>query len=99
MANRFPLAERLRADRPGVDNQPPPLQDINYYLTDIALQEAVLMPRLYRDAPINSIWEGSGNIQCLDVLRVIQKSPESLSCLLIPAGIDCDAIIARAFAV
>ncbi|HTD28757.1 MAG TPA: isovaleryl-CoA dehydrogenase [Xanthomonadaceae bacterium] len=33
------------------------------------------MPRLYRQAPLNSIWEGSGNIQCLDVLRALQKEP------------------------
>lgn len=33
-------------------------------------------PRLYREAPINAIWEGSGNVQCLDVLRAMQKSPE-----------------------
>jgi len=32
-------------------------------------------PRLYREAPINAIWEGSGNVQCLDVLRVVQKTP------------------------
>ena len=31
------------------------------------------MPRLYREAPVNAIWEGSGNVQCLDVLRAIQK--------------------------
>lgn len=37
------------------------------------------MPRLYREAPVNAIWEGSGNIQCLDVLRVLQKSPEVLT--------------------
>lgn len=42
------------------------------------VMETTLMPRLYRDAPINSIWEGSGNIQCLDVLRVLQKMPQSL---------------------
>jgi putative acyl-CoA dehydrogenase len=36
------------------------------------------MPRLYREAPLNSIWEGSGNINALDVLRVIEKYPESL---------------------
>lgn len=36
------------------------------------------MPRLYREAPLNSIWEGSGNVQCLDVLRGMVKSPESL---------------------
>ncbi|MFT3805301.1 isovaleryl-CoA dehydrogenase [Arenimonas sp.] len=34
------------------------------------------LPRLYRQAPLNSIWEGSGNIQCLDVLRVLQREPE-----------------------
>ena len=35
------------------------------------------MPRLYRQAPLNSIWEGSGNIQCLDVLRALNKEPET----------------------
>jgi len=33
------------------------------------------MPRLLRQAPLNSIWEGSGNIQCLDVLRALQREP------------------------
>jgi putative acyl-CoA dehydrogenase len=33
------------------------------------------LPRLYREMPVNSIWEGSGNIMCLDVLRVIAKQP------------------------
>ena len=36
------------------------------------------MPRLYRESPLNSIWEGSGNVQCLDVLRGMAKSPASL---------------------
>jgi len=36
------------------------------------------MPRLYREAPINAIWEGSGNVQCLDVLRAILRAPQSL---------------------
>jgi putative acyl-CoA dehydrogenase len=40
------------------------------------------MPRLYREAPINAIWEGSGNIQCLDVFRAIQKQPESLEAFM-----------------
>ncbi|HEQ3269611.1 TPA: isovaleryl-CoA dehydrogenase [Salmonella enterica subsp. enterica serovar Derby] len=31
------------------------------------------LPRLYREMPVNSIWEGSGNIMCLDVLRVLTK--------------------------
>ena len=36
------------------------------------------MPRLYREAPLNSIWEGSGNVIALDVLRAIAKEPEAL---------------------
>jgi putative acyl-CoA dehydrogenase len=36
------------------------------------------MPRLYREAPLNSIWEGSGNVQCLDVLRGMARSPQAL---------------------
>lgn len=36
------------------------------------------MPRLYREAPVNSIWEGSGNVNALDVLRAIAREPESL---------------------
>ncbi len=35
------------------------------------------LPRLYRQAPLNSIWEGCGNIQCLDVLRAFAKEPET----------------------
>jgi putative acyl-CoA dehydrogenase len=36
------------------------------------------IPRLYREAPLNSIWEGSGNINALDVLRILSKQPETL---------------------
>src|SRR5205807_6073782 len=36
------------------------------------------MPRIYREAPLLSIWEGSGNVNCLDVLRVMARSPESV---------------------
>jgi putative acyl-CoA dehydrogenase len=35
------------------------------------------MPRYYRQAPLNSIWEGSGNVQCLDVLRALSKEPNA----------------------
>jgi putative acyl-CoA dehydrogenase len=45
------------------------------------VEESVL-PRLYREAPVNSIWEGAGNIQCLDVLRAVDKQPESLDAFL-----------------
>ncbi len=37
------------------------------------------MPRLYRESPLNSIWEGAGNVNCLDVLRAIRKTPETLT--------------------
>src|SRR2546426_3623933 len=40
------------------------------------------MPRLYREAPLNSIWEGSGNVICLDVLRALAKEPPALEALL-----------------
>ena len=36
------------------------------------------LPRLYREAPLASIWEGSGNVQCLDVLRAMVKNPDSV---------------------
>jgi putative acyl-CoA dehydrogenase len=40
------------------------------------------MPRIYREAPLNSIWEGSGNVICLDVLRALQKEPQARDALL-----------------
>ena len=43
--------------------------------------ETAPMARLYRDAPLNSIWEGSGNVQCLDVLRAMRKEPETVEAL------------------
>ena len=44
--------------------------------------EESVMPRLYREAPVNSIWEGSGNVIVLDALRTMKKEPESLERLL-----------------
>ena len=44
--------------------------------------EESILPRLYREAPLNSIWEGSGNVIALDVLRAIQREPESLERVL-----------------
>jgi putative acyl-CoA dehydrogenase len=40
--------------------------------------EDFIMARLYREAPINAIWEGSGNVQALDVLRALAKTPAVL---------------------
>ena len=48
------------------------------------------LPRLLRDAPLNSIWEGSGNVTSLDVLRALARTPDSADALLaevdLPAG-------------
>ena len=44
--------------------------------------EDSIMPRLYREAPLNSIWEGSGNIMGLDVLRAISREPNTIDFLL-----------------
>ena len=41
----------------------------------VGVVEDNVLPRMYREAPINAIWEGSGNVQCLDVLRAMQKDP------------------------
>ena len=43
--------------------------------------EESILPRLYRQAPLNSIWEGSGNIQCLDVLRALSREPATRAAL------------------
>jgi putative acyl-CoA dehydrogenase len=40
------------------------------------------LPRLFRESPLNSIWEGSGNVNCLDVLRALEREPESLEAFL-----------------
>jgi putative acyl-CoA dehydrogenase len=40
------------------------------------------MPRLYREAPLYSIWEGSGNVICLDVLRALAKEPATSEALI-----------------
>ena len=44
--------------------------------------EESIMPRLYREAPLYSIWEGSGNVMCLDVLRALGKEPTTVEALL-----------------
>jgi putative acyl-CoA dehydrogenase len=44
--------------------------------------EESILPRLYREAPLNSIWEGSGNVICLDILRALNKEPEAVLSVL-----------------
>lgn len=40
------------------------------------------MARLFRESPLNAIWEGSGNVQCLDVLRAARRQPQSMAALV-----------------
>lgn len=51
------------------------------------------MARLYRDSPLNGIWEGSANVICLDVLRALDRDPDSRDSLLaeLRAASDADA--------
>ncbi len=44
--------------------------------------EDSIMPRLYREMPVNSIWEGSGNVMCLDVLRAARRTPDALTAVM-----------------
>jgi putative acyl-CoA dehydrogenase len=45
--------------------------------------EETPLPRFYREAPVNSIWEGSGNVICLDVLRAMRREPGALDALAV----------------
>lgn len=51
-------------------------------LGGVGYVEESVMPRLYREAPLNSIWEGSGNVICLDVLRTLSREPEAMEAML-----------------
>src|SRR5699024_7441225 len=50
------------------------------------VMEDSIMPRLFRESPINPIWEGSGNVQCLDVLRAIGRQQETAEALFAEVG-------------
>ncbi|MCG7599400.1 acyl-CoA dehydrogenase family protein [Halomonas sp. McH1-25] len=50
-------------------------------LGGIGYVEETPLARLYREAPVNSIWEGSGNVICLDVLRILERHPECIDAL------------------
>jgi putative acyl-CoA dehydrogenase len=44
------------------------------------------MPLLFRESPLNSLWEGSGNVNALDVLRALSREPEALDAWLVEVG-------------
>ena len=48
--------------------------------------EEAPLARIYREVPVNSIWEGSGNVMALDVLRVLQREPEAAQTLIEELG-------------
>jgi putative acyl-CoA dehydrogenase len=50
--------------------------------------EESLLPRLYREAPVNAIWEGSGNVMCLDVLRALSRERDAARGLLVDLATD-----------
>lgn len=56
--------------------------------------EAAPLARLYREVPVNSIWEGSGNVMALDVLRVLQREPEAIQDVMDELG-EAAAVDAR----
>ena len=62
--------------------------------------EDSMLARLYREAPVNAIWEGSGNVMALDVLRVLQREPEAAQMVLeeLGAGAGDDAGLKAALA-
>jgi putative acyl-CoA dehydrogenase len=66
--------------------------------------EEGILSRHYREAPVNAIWEGSGNVMCLDVLRALSREPDAAMAVLqdlaeqtqgLPGGADAVAAIAR----
>jgi putative acyl-CoA dehydrogenase len=68
--------------------------------------EESLLPRLYREAPVNAIWEGSGNVMCLDVLRALARDRDAAQAVLdalaaetadLPGGREAADFVERAF--
>ncbi len=51
------------------------------------VMEDSMMPRLFRESPVNAIWEGSGNVQCLDVLRALSKTPAVVDAFFAEVGL------------
>src|SRR5262249_40770606 len=59
--------------------------------------EESALARLYREAPLNGIWEGSANVICLDALRAIERSPEALEALAAEVALARDERATRTF--
>jgi putative acyl-CoA dehydrogenase len=68
--------------------------------------EEGILARHYRESPVNAIWEGSGNVMCLDVLRALSREPDAAASILadlardtagLPHATDAAALIGKAF--
>src|SRR5438309_390875 len=68
--------------------------------------EEAPLARLYREAPVNAIWEGSGNVMCLDVLRALAREPDAATAVLqglavetkgLPGADEAAAFIGKTF--
>jgi putative acyl-CoA dehydrogenase len=59
--------------------QPPMVAEAVECLGGNGFIEESILPRLFRESPLNGIWEGSGNVICLDVLRAMARQPESVT--------------------
>ena len=68
--------------------------------------EEGILARHYRESPVNAIWEGSGNVMCLDVLRALSREPDAAGAVLqhvaeqakgLPGADDAVAFIGKAF--
>ncbi|MBA7474102.1 MAG: DNA alkylation response protein [Bradyrhizobium icense] len=68
--------------------------------------EEGILARHYRESPVNAIWEGSGNVMCLDVLRALSREPDAAAAVLqqlagesrgLPGAAEAAAFIGRAF--
>jgi putative acyl-CoA dehydrogenase len=55
--------------------------------------EESMMPRLYREAPLNSIWDGSGNVICLDAKRAMMREPTAVPAFL--AELEAARVVMR----
>jgi putative acyl-CoA dehydrogenase len=68
--------------------------------------EEGILARHYRESPVNAIWEGSGNVMCLDVLRALSREPDAAAAVLqelagetkgLPGAGDAVAFISKTF--
>jgi putative acyl-CoA dehydrogenase len=68
--------------------------------------EEGILARHYRESPVNAIWEGSGNVMCLDVLRALSREPEAAASIVheltgetlgLPGAADATVFIGKAF--